>query len=291
MCDNGTKNPAGKTYDDSTWSHCTALLSLFPLVRLHYISVAPPPTNPQLGTVLLIHGFPQTSYQYRFVITPLSKAGYHVIAPDYRGAGASSHPPTGYSKSELATDLHTLLYKHAKVTGKVHVVGQDIGGMIAHAFAVRYPRDTASVAIGECPLPGTLPYENTKHSPLMFHFSFQQVPDLPEMLIQGNERIYLKHFFDRAAYNPNAITKEDLDVYADDYSQPGAMRCGFELYRTFEEDAVHNMEMVKTSGKSRVPAMALVGDCSFSKDYGKGMLEEVYGSNVEWGRVKNSGHW
>jgi hypothetical protein len=42
-----------------------------------------------------IHGFPQTSYQFRNVVTPLSDAGYRVIAPDYRGAGQSSNRSGG----------------------------------------------------------------------------------------------------------------------------------------------------------------------------------------------------
>ena len=43
----------------------------------------------------LIHGFPETSYQFRDVIVPLAQAGYHVFAPDYRGHGYSLQPPIG----------------------------------------------------------------------------------------------------------------------------------------------------------------------------------------------------
>ncbi|KAI5785578.1 soluble epoxide hydrolase [Peziza echinospora] len=261
-----------------------------PLVRLHYIS-AKYPTAPQRGTIVLLHGFPQTSYQYRYVITPLAKAGYHVICPDTRGAGASSHPPSGYSKSELAGDLRILLYDHEKIQGKVHVVGQDIGGMLAHAFAARFPEHIATVSIGECPLPGTEPFEASKHSPLLYHFDFQTVPDLPELLISGRERIYLKHFYDRAAYNPQAISQHDIDVYAESYSQPGAMRCGFELYRTFEEDSQYNRKIVRTRGKNKVAVMALYGEFSFCAEYVKQMLEEVYVGPVEVGMVRNASHW
>ena len=45
-------------------------------------------------------------------------------------------------------------------------------------------------------------------------------------------------------YNPSAITKEDLDIYAEKYSAPGAMRDGFEYYRAFPLDAVQNKALV-----------------------------------------------
>jgi pimeloyl-ACP methyl ester carboxylesterase len=108
--------------------------------------------------LLLIHGFPETSFQFRHVITPLSERGYRVIAPDYRGAGYSSRTRglEGYRKSVLAGDMVSVL--DALSIDKVHVVGHDIGGMIAHSFASRYPHRTHSVMWGECPQPGTKAY-------------------------------------------------------------------------------------------------------------------------------------
>jgi pimeloyl-ACP methyl ester carboxylesterase len=112
-------------------------------VTIHYIDC--PSVGNEKGIILLIHGFPQTSYQFRYVITPLSEAGYRIIAPDYRGAGHSSHPRDGYEKSIMAADLHTLLVEHLKIKEPVHVVGHDIGGMVAHAYAAWFPKDTRSV--------------------------------------------------------------------------------------------------------------------------------------------------
>ncbi len=95
-----------------------------PEIRIHYVEAEPSGT--QKGVILLIHGFPQSSYQFRHVMGPLSAAGYRVIAPDYRGAGYSSRPPTGYTKKVLATDLYTLLTEHVGIKEAVHVVGHDI---------------------------------------------------------------------------------------------------------------------------------------------------------------------
>lgn len=117
-----------------------------------------PAQGTEKGVLLLIHGFPETSYQFRHVITPLSERGYRVIAPDYRGAGYSSRTRglEGYRKSVLAADLVSLL--DSLSINKVHVIGHDIGGMVAHSFASRYPDRTRSVMWGECPQPGTKAY-------------------------------------------------------------------------------------------------------------------------------------
>jgi predicted alpha/beta-fold hydrolase len=98
-------------------------------IRIHYVSCHPPSNVEQKGTVLLIHGFPQTWYQFRRVITPISNAGYHVVVPDYRGAGDSTKPAqyeAVFTKSVMAEDLHLLLKDHLNIKGKIHVVGHDM---------------------------------------------------------------------------------------------------------------------------------------------------------------------
>ena len=127
MSTSGGLTPANRI-DDSRWIHGREKVADLPIsqpaiedgVNLHYISCPSPEGTKSKGTVLLIHGFPQTSYQFRRVITPISDAGYHVIAPDYRGAGESSKPADGYTKDIMAQDLHTLLEKLG-VERKVHV--------------------------------------------------------------------------------------------------------------------------------------------------------------------------
>jgi pimeloyl-ACP methyl ester carboxylesterase len=259
-------------------------------IRLNYIDSASSTSVESKGVILLIHGFPQTSYQFRHVITPLSNAGYRVIAPDYRGAGQSAKPKSGYEKSQMAEDLHLLLHDHLAIKDKVHVVGHDIGGMIAYAYASRFPENVASLIWGECPLPGTSTYDSIMGSPDVFHFIFHRVLDLPEALIAGRERIYLKHFFDKQVYNTAAITKGDLDVYTEAYSQPGAIRAGLEVYRAFDKDVQENKEWVKKNGKLSVPTLGMVGKEFLLAPY----VESMVGEMCERGevlQVENSGHY
>lgn len=170
-------------------------------------------------------------------------------------------------------------------------VGHDIGGMIVHAYATLYPEATASVTWGECPLPGSTFYHNTKNSPLVWHFTFHAVPDLPEALVQGREKIYLKHFFERLGQNPAAISNHDLDVYATAYAQPGAMRCGFNVYRTFETDGEMNVGWVREKGKSKVRCLALWGEKSFAGEKEAVEMAGEFYEDVEFGSVGKAGHW
>src|SRR5437879_3857117 len=73
-------------------------------VRLHYLIA---------GTgdpVVLLHGYAQTSHMWRPLMAQLANT-HTVIAPDLRGAGQSSTPAGGYTKAEMAQDIHALVHK------------------------------------------------------------------------------------------------------------------------------------------------------------------------------------
>lgn len=70
--------------EDQHWQHGHVFVDDAREVRIHYID-APSLAGTEKGVILLIHGYPNTSYQWRHVITAFSRAGYRVIAADYRG--------------------------------------------------------------------------------------------------------------------------------------------------------------------------------------------------------------
>jgi pimeloyl-ACP methyl ester carboxylesterase len=98
----------------------------------------------------------------------------------------------------MAQDVLKLI-DNLGIEERIHRVGYDIGGMIAYAFAARYPERLASVVWGECPLPETKVYESNRitHAVKQFHFIFHSVLDLPETLVAGRGHIYPSHFFSR----------------------------------------------------------------------------------------------
>ena len=118
------------------------------------------------------------------------------------------------------------------------------------------------------------------------------MPDLPEALVTGRERLYIKHFEDRLTNNPAATSPHDLEVYTLAYSQPGALRAAFNTYRAFEKDAEINQGWLKEFGKCKVRCMLLSGDKSFlSPNVATEMVNEFYEDVRRIERVSESGHY
>lgn len=113
-------------------------------VRIAYQDHPPSTTSPPKSPILLLHGFPQTSHQFRHVLPLLAEQGHHCIAPDYRGAGRSSKHYTDFRKTTMAADIVALLDKLA-LTEPVYVIGHDIGGIVAFALASRHLERVRSV--------------------------------------------------------------------------------------------------------------------------------------------------
>ncbi|KAJ3703834.1 hypothetical protein LUZ61_007539 [Rhynchospora tenuis] len=81
--------------------------------------------------ILFIHGFPELWYSWRHQILSLSRRGYRCIAPDLRGYGDTSAPPSvsSYTIFHLVGDLIALLDN--LLLPQVFVVGHDWGAIIA----------------------------------------------------------------------------------------------------------------------------------------------------------------
>ena len=267
--------------DNVTFSHHTATINS---IQLHYV------IGGKGDPVVLLHGWPETWYQWRHVMPDLAK-NYTVIAPDLRGIGDSSKPLTGYDGKTVAEDIHQLVTKLG--FNSIYLVGHDIGVLVAYPYAAEYPSEVKKLVVMESPIPGFFP-PPTPGIPPVWHIFFHQAPDVPEALIQGQEREYLTWFYRNEAYNPAAITQADIDEYVSHYSAPGAMRAGFEYYRAVPEDTMQNLNYSKT--KITMPVLAMGAGYSPILGGNVSMPATIYGmqqvaQNVTGIKVPNSGHW
>jgi pimeloyl-ACP methyl ester carboxylesterase len=191
--------------------------------RLHYLAAG------NGDPIVLLHGYAQTSHMWRPLIPELA-SNHTVIAPDLRGAGQSAKPPAGYTKAEMAQDIHAL----AKKMGfeKTHIVGHDIGLMVAYAYAAQYPKEVDRIALMDAFLPGVGNWRDVWLMRDLWHFHFYG--KTPLALVHGRERIYFEHFWNDFAANPSrSIPERDRRFYAKAYACPGGMRAGFEYFHTF----------------------------------------------------------
>jgi pimeloyl-ACP methyl ester carboxylesterase len=250
-------------------------------VRLHYVVGGPAEGD----LVVLLHGWPQTWYTWRWVMPALASAGHRVVAVDYRGAGDSEKPKDGYDKATMAADIHALV--HGFGAEKVTLVGRDIGVMVAYAYAAQWPEDVSKLVMLDVPLPGTRVWDEAKlkNDPQIWHFGFHQQRDIAEMLVSGHEYAYISDFYKQRMFVP--IADEDIAVYAHAYAAPGGLRAGFELYRAFPEDEKRFKQFMRK--KLTMPVLALAGEKSNGPSEIE-MAKEV-ASNVQGGVAPGTGHW
>ncbi len=243
-------------------------------IQLHYV------IGGQGEPIVLLHGWPQTWYEWRHVMPALAK-NHTVIVPDLRGLGDSSKPVSGYDTKTTADDIYQLVSQLG--FKNIFLVGHDFGVEVAYAYAAAHPNEVKRLVVLDVPVVGVVPGENVTG---LWWLQFHLVRDIPEMLVEGHEREYLTWFY-RHTCNPEAITKDDIDVYVSHYAAPGGMRAGFEYYRAVPEDVKLNQEYSKV--KLPMPVLALGGECSF----GNSALESMrmVASDVRGAIVPDSGHW
>jgi pimeloyl-ACP methyl ester carboxylesterase len=250
-------------------------------VRLHHVVAGNGPT------VVLLHGWPQTWYCWRDVI-PLLVDGFRIVAPDLRGLGDSSRPAGGYDTRTVASDVHRLLCEELGLD-RFHVMGHDWGGIVGYSLAAHFPGPVATLTVVDVAIPGD-GNPNISQGGRRWHHAFHQTPGLPEALVAGREELYLGWFYDNYGYRSDVITAEDRAEYLRSYSDPAAMRAGFEYYRALEQDAADNARRA-TEYRIAVPVLALGG----VGGWGRG--EEVAASlrrladDVTGGVIADAGHW
>ena len=246
-------------------------------VRLHYLIAG------KGDAVILLHGYAENSHMWRPLMIEVAKS-HTVIAPDLRGFGQSSKPMTGYDKKTMAQDVHALAvalgYKRAVV------VGHDIGLMVAYAYAAQYPTEVDRICLMDAFLPGVGDWKTVWLLRDLWHFHFYGVT--PLKLVAGRERIYFEHFWNDFAADPkHSVPEADRRIYARSYAQPGAMRAGFEVFRSFEQDAKDFAEFAQTKLAMRM--LVLTGE----KASGDFLIEQarLVDTNVEGVVIKGKGHW
>jgi pimeloyl-ACP methyl ester carboxylesterase len=264
--------------DNVTFSHHMASVNG---IQMHYV------IGGQGEPVVFLHGWPETWYGWHKVMPALAQ-NYTVIAPDLRGLGDSSKPPTGYDGKTVAEDIHQLVTQLGFET--IFLVGHDIGTQVAYSYAAEHPTEVEKLVVMDLTMPGFAPPGITPR----WWFFFHQTPDVPEALVQGKEMEYLSWFYRGLALNPSAITQEAIDEYVSRYSAPGGMHAGFEYYRAFPENAIQNQNYSQT--KLPMPVLAL--GAAYIPVLGGNitMPTIIYGmqqlaENVTGIRVPNSGHF
>jgi len=161
-----------------------------------------------------------------------------VVAVDLRGIGGSHAPEDTYDAATMAGDVHRLVEKLG--LGSAHIVGHDIGGWVAYAYARLHPEETSRVTILETLIPGTRRFADPRVDVPLWHGEFHMVPDLPEALVAGRQAAYFSYFFDIGTRGDEVFTAADIAHYVAAHGKDANLRAAFGMYRAVPQNVEFN---------------------------------------------------
>jgi pimeloyl-ACP methyl ester carboxylesterase len=246
-------------------------------IKIHYLTAGHGPT------VILLHGYTQTSRMWRPLIAKLTDK-FTVIAPDLPGIGESGIPRDGLDMKAAAIRIHTLAKSLG--TNQSRVVGHDIGLMVAYAYAAQFPSEVEKLAVMDAFLPGVPGWELAYNHPNFWHFRFHG--PTPEALVKGREKAYFAYFWnDLAADKDQSLSKSDRTSYVAAYSGPGRMRAGWAYFAAWPDTAKDFAQMAQT--QLTMPVLSIAGEKASAAILGPQMKRVA--TNLKVIDLKDTGHW
>ncbi len=252
-------------------------------IRMHYVTQGEGPL------VVLLHGFPEFWYSWRYQIPFLARHGYMVVAPDLRGYNETDKPSKGYNVSTLLRDIVGLIKGLER--DKAIIVGHDWGGALAWAFAARYPQMTERLIVLNAPHPAAFARElrtwrQLRKSWYMFFF---QLPWLPEYVLGRNHAAVIGRMLYASAVQKSAFPPDVIERYRDAMSKPGALTASINYYRTL----FRRMRSLRAGAGAiiDVPTLLIWGkqDIALGIELTHGLEQWV--PNIQIKRIPDSGHW
>lgn len=238
--------------------------------------------------VVLLHGFPEMWYSWRWQIKALAAAGFRVAAPDLRGYNLTERR-SPYDPFTLTKDVINLI--RALGYEQAHVVGHDWGGLIAWLVGAFYPEVVNKLTVLNCPHPSVVSEVLRrlffKQIGRSWYTLFFQLPHLPERTLTQNNFRALAGSLKRGT--PNGISKAELNVFREAWAQEGSLSAGLNYYRELFR---HLRAVLRRDLTIRVPMRLIWGEPDFaltketaewSRRYVQGGLQIDY--------IPNSGHF
>lgn len=263
--------------------------------RIHYV------TRGQGKPILFLHGFPQFWFLWRRQLEDLGE-DHAVYAPDMRGYNLSCRPAEveAYRMRHLLADARELIEQLG--IAPLTLVGHDWGGIVAWAFALKYPELLERLVVIDGPPPFTW-NRDLRESPkqrdaVNYMLEFSKPSPGPEEMLAANGFSLMDDVMRRIGGRGAQLSPEERAAYHEAWSQPGALRGGLNYYR-----AARMGEQVASGGvpeeyASRitsqtvsVPTLVIWGanDAALLPSLTRGLSEWVPRLRLEI--VPGAGHW
>ena len=234
--------------------------------------------------VLLLHGFPQTSWAWRDELWALGKEGYRAVAPDLRGYSCGARPTdvADYGTEHLVRDVLDLADSMEMET--FDLVGHDWGGMLAWIVASRHPGRVRTLSVVSTPHPVAL-----RHALLGADAALGaatdsfRAPDVPEQLLLGPDG---GGGGLATVLAETGLDDEDARMYVAALVEPGALTAALNWYRAMDDSALRDLQPVA------VPTLYVwsTGDGAFGRTAAEATEDNVQGPYT-FEVLENVSHW
>jgi pimeloyl-ACP methyl ester carboxylesterase len=179
--------------------------------------------------VFMLHGFPQSSYGFRNQIPFVAEMGFRVVAPDQRGYSPGARPEgvEAYAIGNLAADVVGM----ADALGKerFHVVGHDWGAAVAWNVGLTNPDRVISLVPLSVPHPyafsEALRSSTGDQADRSGYFQLF-ASDSAAATFLANDAARLREIYT----GWGGLSDEDVQVYVDLLSEPGALQAALNWY-------------------------------------------------------------
>ena len=179
---------------------------------------------------VLLHGFPQTSHAWKWQTGHLGEEGQRAVAPDLRG-----HSPAGPRPADIA-DYHldavgqdVIELAEALGHNTFHLVGHDLGGIVAWYLAAHYPERVCTLTAVSTPHLGA--FAAALHNPAITRVPpfalFRQPSPVAEQIMLADDAAAL-----RAAYT--GLEPQDVSRYVQTFQRPGILTAALNYFRAID---------------------------------------------------------
>jgi microsomal epoxide hydrolase len=157
---------------------------------------------------------------------------------------------------------------------------------------VRQPARVRRLVLVDAAIPGLAPPDVYKMTPdrlaRTWHFAFNYLPDLPELLITGREREFLSWLYRSKSVDwTKAFDQDAVDEYVRVYSAPGSWSNGLGYYRAIFDSIAQNQATAQT--KLTMPVLAIGGETGLGAAMRQSL--EPVSTNLQGAVIPNCGHY
>ena len=243
------------------------------------------PANPKL---VLLHGFPASSHQYRDLIRVLADR-FHVIAPDYPGFGNSDIPDPAtytYTFDNISTAVEAFL--KAKSFERYGLFVQDYGGPVGFRIVERHPE-----ALEWLIIQNTNTYEvgfTAAWDGLRGALWTNRSPETEKPLTSFLEHDTIKSIYLHGAKNPALISPDNWESDYGFMCRPHAVRLNLDLFYDYRTNVALYPKWQAFLRERQPKAIIFWGqhDIFFTPEGGEAYLQDL--PNAEIHRL-DAGHF